>query len=106
MVAYQPGNAAKMAAPRHDEPDLVAVPQRPDRADGRAPPGIVAAHDAVQHADTEVEALQDEEARPQDGDGDEPEVGKCHEPTSVDEDRIGVLRLVLRRTAGGSVLRA
>ena len=62
----------------HDQPHLVAVPQRPDRVDHRAPPGLVAADDPVQHADAQVEPLQHEEAGPQHGDEDEPELGERH----------------------------
>ena len=72
-MAYQPGNAANIAAtatishtslPSHSGPiELIAV----------AAAGLVAADDAVQDADAEVEALQHEEAQPQDRDQDEPE---------------------------------
>ena len=56
-----------------DQPDLVAVPERADRAQRRPPLALVAADDGVQHADAEVEALQDEEPGPEEGDDDEPE---------------------------------
>ena len=59
--------------PGHDQPDLVAVPQRPDRVDGRPAAGLVGADHGVQHADAEVEPLQNEEAGPQDRDDDVPE---------------------------------
>ena len=61
------------AGPGHDQPDLVAVPQRPDRVDGRPAARLVGADHAVQHADAEVEPLQDEKAGPQHGDDDVPE---------------------------------
>ena len=34
---------------------------------------------AVQHPDAEVEALQQQEPRPQDGEDDEPEGSECHQ---------------------------
>ena len=57
----------------HDQPDLVAVPQRADRVDRGPPARLVGTDRVVQHADPEVEALQDEEPGPQDRDDDEPE---------------------------------
>jgi hypothetical protein len=48
-------------------------------ADGQLTPRLVPAHHAVQHPDAEVEALQQQEPRPQDGKDDEPEVGECHQ---------------------------
>ena len=73
MVAYQPGNAANIAAPAtisqtslpsHTGPMVLIATRRST---------LVAADDAVQHADAEVEALEHEEAGPEDGDDDEPE---------------------------------
>ena len=72
-MAYQPGNAANMAAPAtisqtslpsHSGPIVLIAARRP---------GVVSADDAVQHADAEVEPLQDEEPGPQHRDEDEPE---------------------------------
>jgi hypothetical protein len=62
MVAYQP--------------HLVAVPQRADRVHRGPPASLVPAEHPVQHAHAEVEALQQEEAGPQHGDDDEPELGQ------------------------------
>ena len=73
MVAYQPGNAAKIAAaatisqtslPSHSGPIVLMAARRP----ASSPAG-----QAVQHADAEVEPLEDEKPGPQDGDDDEPE---------------------------------
>ena len=72
-VAYQAGKAANIAGAGDDQPDLVAVPERADRAQGRPPLALVAPDDGVQDADAEVEALQDEEPGPEEGDDDEPE---------------------------------
>src|SRR5674476_869871 len=55
------------------QPDLVAVPHGPDRMDDHALVGFVAAQRADQHADAEIEALEDEVADPQDADQSEPE---------------------------------
>ena len=55
------------------EPDLVPVPQRPDRLEHRAPVGLAPAEDGQQHADAEVEALQHEVAGPEEGEQAEPE---------------------------------
>ena len=73
MLAYQDGNAAKVAAAGHDQPHLIAVPERADAVDGDPALQVGLADDAVQHAHAEVEALQDEEAGPEEGDDDEPE---------------------------------
>ena len=72
-MAYQRGERGEHRRAGDDQPDLVAVPERADGVDRRPALGLVAADDAVQHADAEVEALEDEEAGPEDGDDDEPE---------------------------------
>jgi hypothetical protein len=72
------GEGRERRCDRGDQPDLVAVPDRADAADGHLTPGLVPAHHAVQHPDAEVEALQQEEPRPQDDQDDEPEDGECH----------------------------
>ena len=61
-------------AARDDEPDLVPVPDRPDRLEHRPPLALVARQERQQHPDAEVEALEHEVAAPQDGDQDEPEI--------------------------------
>ena len=48
-----------------DQPDLVAVPHRPDAVDRDPALDLGPADDLVQHADAEVEALEDEEAGPE-----------------------------------------
>ena len=60
-------------AARDDEPDLVAVPYRPDRAERDRPLLVVLRHERQQHADAEVEALEQEVPRPEHRDEDEPE---------------------------------
>ena len=67
------GESGEHGGAGHDQPDLIAVPQRSDRVDDGPAADVVPADDAVQHADAEVEALEEEEAGPQHGDDDEPE---------------------------------
>ena len=71
------------------EPDLVAIPDRPDRVDERALLGLIAADDTQQRADAEVEALEDEVANPEDGDQDVPE---CLQEVGGHVSRPGVAR--------------
>ena len=61
-----------------DEPDLVAVPDRADRLEHRLPLALVSGEERQQHADAEVEALEHEVARPEDGDHGEPEDLEVH----------------------------
>jgi hypothetical protein len=63
----------------HEHPDLVAVPDRAQRGDDSASLGLVLAHDRQQHADAEVEPLEDEVADPEDGDEDEPDSRQFHD---------------------------
>jgi hypothetical protein len=63
----------------HHQPYLVAVPERPDRVQRHAHPGFGPAHDRVQRADSEVKALEHEEADPQDRDHDEPDGVQLHQ---------------------------
>ena len=58
------GEGGEHRRPGDDQPDLVAVPQRPDRVDRRAAAGLGPADHAVQDPDPEVEAFQDEEPGP------------------------------------------
>jgi hypothetical protein len=60
------------------EPDHVAVPDRADARDRCALLVLGPAEPAVQCADPEVEAVEDEEARPEHGDEDEPQHGEVH----------------------------
>ena len=55
------------------EPDLVAVPERPDRLEHRAPVVLAPAEHGQEHADAEVEALEHEVGRPEEGEQAEPE---------------------------------
>ena len=80
------GEGGEGGAAGDEEPHLVAVPDRPDRAECDTAVGLVARDQRQQHADAEVEALQDEVAGPQHGDEQEPDVGECHGEVS------GVLR--------------
>ena len=88
MVAYQAGKAAKITAPADDQPHLVAVPGRADGVDEDAPLQVVATEEGVQHADAEVEPFEHEEADPEDGVDDEPEISECHDGLLVDERRL------------------
>ena len=72
-MAYQLGEGGEDRRAADDQPDLVAVPDRSDGVDGDAPLDVGAADELVQRADAEVEALEDEEAGPEDGDDDEPD---------------------------------
>ncbi len=56
-----------------EKPHFVAVPYRPDGVDQDTPVEIVSPQYRQQHADTEVEALQNEVHRPKNTDDDEPE---------------------------------
>ena len=94
-MAYQPGNAANMAAPAtisqtslpsHSGPIVLMAARRPASSRPTS---------AVQHADAEVEALQDEEAGPQDRDDDEPERDELFIGTSILDGRYGRVRLGL-----------
>src|SRR3954465_8672031 len=92
MVAYHPGNAANVPAaattsqtslPSQSGP-MVAIPGRRGGRGHGAGSGLVAADDAVQHADTEVEPLEDEEPDPQHGQDEEPEGDEGHgEPPPI-----------------------
>ncbi len=62
----------------HQQPDLVAVPDRSDGVHHDPAVGVVAADEGQQHADAEVEALQHEVAGPERGDQQESDVGECH----------------------------
>ena len=62
-----------------DEPDLVPVPDGTDRLEHRAALGFVSREERQQHADAEVEALEQEVAAPEDDDQDEPEDLEIHQ---------------------------
>ena len=72
-VAYQAGKAANIAAPATISQTSLPSQNGPIALQGRPPLALVAPDDGVQDADAEVEALQDEEPRPEEGDDDEPE---------------------------------
>ncbi len=68
-----------------DEPHLIAVPHRADAADHHASLDVVATDERQQHADAEVEALEEEVIDPEQCDDAEPEdlqaVGGWHQRT-------------------------
>ncbi len=66
-------------AARDHEPDLVAVPDRADRAEHVAALALVPRQERQQHADAEVEALEQEVPAPEDADQHEPEVLQVHQ---------------------------
>ena len=57
------GEGGEHAGAGDDQPDLVAVPDGADRVDRDAPFEVVAADEVVQHADAEVEALEEQKSR-------------------------------------------
>ena len=59
-------------AAEHDKPDLVAVPQRPDRVH-HYPPLAVIARQRVQDPDAEIEPVEDRVAREQNAEQNEPQ---------------------------------
>jgi hypothetical protein len=78
-VAYHDGKAANVAPAATTEPDLVPVPHRADRLEHRAALAFVPREEGQQHADAEVEALEQEIAAPENGDQAEPEDLKIHQ---------------------------
>ena len=66
-------------APGDDEPDLVPVPDGADRAQHRPPVFLALREERQQHPYPEVEALEQEIARPQDRDEHEPEGLEVHQ---------------------------
>ena len=67
------GERRERRAAGDEQPHLVAVPDRADRADERPALADVTADEGQEHADAEVEPLQDEVARPEHDDEEEPE---------------------------------
>ena len=61
-----------------EQPHLVAVPHGRDRVDHHAATQVVLADDRQQHADAEVEAVEDEVADPEHGDQGEPDGCQIH----------------------------
>jgi hypothetical protein len=72
------GEGGEHRADGGDQPDLVAVPQRADGAQHQVPLGGTAAEHRQQRGDAEVEALEQQEAGPQQRDGGEPEGLQVH----------------------------
>ena len=85
---------------RDHEPDLVAVPERPDRLEHRAAVRLAPAEDGQQHADAEVEALEHEVAGPEEGEQAEPEDLERH--LSTPAPARGAASSSPRPTSGGS----
>jgi hypothetical protein len=83
-VAYQCGKAAKVAPPAVSTHTSLPSQTGPDAVeeDAAALLGVVGVaalpEDGEEHADTEVEALQDEVAGPQHGDEEEPDHCEVH----------------------------
>ena len=69
----------------NEQPDLVAVPHRADRVDEDPAPQVVGADHRQEHADAEVEAVEDEVADPQDGDEREPDGHEIHDVPLPDQ---------------------
>jgi hypothetical protein len=69
----------KRRAAGDDEPDLVAVPDRPDRLEHDPSLSLVFRQEREQHPDSEVEALEQEVAAPEHRDQDEPEDLEVHQ---------------------------
>ena len=67
------GEGRESRAARGEQPDLVAVPVRADRAHRLGALTVALGNQGQEHADTEVEALKDQEDRPQNGDENEPQ---------------------------------
>ena len=104
MVAYHEGKAAKMAAPATISHTSLPSQMGPMRVDGDAPLGVVVPHEGVEHAHPEVEAFEDEETHPEDGDDHEPDVVEVHHGgLLVDEGRDPVL-IGLGRGGGRAVI--
>ena len=59
------GKGGERGAAGHQQPDLVPVPDGPDRVHEDAPVGVVASEERQQNADTEVESFQEEVTDPQ-----------------------------------------
>ena len=73
------GERGEGRAARHDEPHLVSVPDGPDRPQHGRTVVVVATDEREKHPDSEVEPLEREVPRPQDGDQDEPEGLEIHQ---------------------------
>mgnify|MGYP007044676133 CR=1 FL=1 len=67
------GERGEGRAARGEQPDLVAVPVRADRAHRLGALTVALGNQGQEHADAEVEALKDQEDRPQNGDENEPQ---------------------------------
>ena len=78
IVAYQPGNAANVAAPATTSHTSLPSQNGPIVLSATRRSVVGAPDDRVQHADPEVKALEHEEADPEDRDDDEPDGVKLH----------------------------
>ncbi len=72
------GEGGEGGAAGDDQPHLVAVPDRADGVDQDAALGRRGRQHRQQHADAEVEALEEEVAGPEHGDEEEPDGGQFH----------------------------
>ena len=73
-MAYQPGNEAKITAPATISHTSLPSQTGPMVVDEHPSLVVGASEERVQHAHTEVEALQDEEPDPEQDIDDEPEI--------------------------------
>ena len=65
-----------------EQPDLVTVPVGADRAHGLGALTVALGDEGEEHADTEVEALENQVDRPQNGDENEPQDRQSHDRCS------------------------
>jgi hypothetical protein len=77
------GKRCKGRAGCDDEPDLVPVPDRPDRLEHHMAIPFVPADERQQNPDAEVEALEHEVPDPEEGDYEEPEDLEIHQKPSA-----------------------
>src|SRR5262249_49415235 len=73
------GEGSEGRAAGDDEPDFVAVPDGPDRLEHGVALALLAGEEREQHADAEVQSLEQEVAAPEDGYEDEPEGLEVHQ---------------------------
>ena len=79
MVAYHSGNAANVAPPATSSQTSLPSQTGPIVLEHRALLLGVAAEERQQHADAEVEPLEHEVARPENGEQTEPELLETHQ---------------------------
>src|SRR4029078_11967004 len=70
-------------AAAQDQPDLVAVPDRPDAVEEPAPLLVRAGKRHVEDADAHVEAIEDEVTGDDQDEQDVPDIGQAHDASSL-----------------------